>query len=385
MRSPCLLSTHVSYFLHLCGDFLLEQLVELAPPEEWVSLKVGGIAKSVFMRQLKKERVAFVQSGGLAALESLLAGEGDEAAVAEMTKSLGKKRMNMVRKVLFLQEAAAAAGVSGAMSSGRVTAGFDPMESARKRRRYPMEDSLLIQGGARPPPSPRRSQQLMKVFFSDPAPSFAPGEMEEALLVVYAHVNNFRVDLKLPFIALQSLQELLVQEKVTHPLLREVHIGLLATVLEEWINQSLNLNGRREGDNDELLRLKRSLWCLQHSTDFLNGDNSSEANSVYTQQEPQKAPPVEEQTVDYYREFLRVGDNWLEVLRVLVCERHQLPLREHLDPLAECRRIVETLMARPEAAPFSRPVDVDSLPGYQAAVDTPMDFSTVLLGFDSGR
>ena len=37
------------------------------------------------------------------------------------------------------------------------------------------------------------------------------------------------------------------------------------------------------------------------------------------------------------RAALRVGEGWLEVLRLLIGHRHRLPLPEYMDPAAECR------------------------------------------------
>ena len=204
---------YVCMYVCLLSGFLLEQLLELAPPEEWVSLKVGGIGKSPFIRQLKKETTSFIETGGFQALAQLMRSDTAMTAV----KQFGKRRVTQMNAYL----AATTTQEDGMDNNGQSKAVVEvpPDEGSRRRKRYPVEDTMLLTPSSVGRPDPINSPQLMPAFLPDR--SCESYDLEEAVLIVYACVNNFRRDLQLPFIPLRALQDALAQDNL-HPILREV-------------------------------------------------------------------------------------------------------------------------------------------------------------------
>ena len=387
--------------------------MELAPPEEWANLKVGGIAKSLFMKQFKKENATFLENGGFENLALLMRSETSMTAL----KNFGKRRVTQCRRYLMRREldGGYSGGVHSVSSSitpsgdalgswnlaslddePDVTISESAVESSKRKRKYPVEDTQLVQTGSRWIPEPKHSHQIMDIFSSPDA--------QEAIYLAYATINNFRSDLKLPFLPLRTLQEALASD-VIHPVLREVHCVLLSAVLDELLSQQIQ---QRPDSSSEgfFSSLAETLWWFKYSQDISLDQEEASAYLPYHRlllppasssssslspfaPDPSDSistgsPVIAKDRCERMSERLRVGDGWLEVLRLLACHRFQLPVGEYLDALTECQRIAEALAALPEAAPFSRPVDKESLPGYDQAVDTPMDLGTVLNRLDNG-
>eukprot|EP01036_Dinobryon_divergens_P033178 gene33178-42907_t len=353
-------------------------LCELAPPEDWVTLKVGGIGKSPFIRQLKKETASFMDIGGFQNLAQLV--RSDSAMTA--TKLFGKRRVTQMKAYVatYGEIVMDNNGPSNGNGNGNIPAEVDDVSNRRKKK-YPIEDTLLLSPDSAGRPDPIHSPQLMV----DESLYDESYDWEEAILVAFACVNNFRQDLQLPFVPLRTLEEALADDGL-HPILREVHVCMLSAVLEELMTSSPSSvsvagepNPLTSSVEDLLSTLKVTLTLTDQAADscYIPTQRILEPAPTTTSDEPGQPDLT-------YRAALRVGEGWLEVLRLLICHRHRLPLSEYMDQATQCRQIVEWLANLPEAVNFCRPVDVDSLPGYEAVISSPLDLGTILNRIDNG-
>jgi hypothetical protein len=105
---------------------------------------------------------------------------------------------------------------SSGNGNGNVPVEVDDVSNRRKKK-FPIEDTLLLSPDSAGRPDPIHSLQ----FMIDETLQDESYDWEEAILVAFACVNNFRQDLQLPFVPLRTLEEALADNSL-HPILREV-------------------------------------------------------------------------------------------------------------------------------------------------------------------
>jgi len=246
-----------------------------------------------------------------------------------------------------------------------------PMEDREywelERRRAVASDPTLTNWQAPAPPLPtsgKASRQL-------PHEARLTGQ----LLNTWGAYLNFRILLNLPYFSLEEFEAMLLcPQGVAHPILKELHVNILAKVLQDRARKPLavQVDSNPDSNSNEGKALLNCQCALDF--DFIQpkrapapGVSADEANKVM---------PSEDKLKDY----LRSGDSWLEVLRLLVAESHAgVTLPEYHDPLGECLHLLEALMSQPASQAFHRPVNARALGliDYHFVVKEPMDLETI--------
>ena len=368
-------------------ELICTTICSMSQPDDW-DPKLGSFENSVFLQQLKRQGPAYVsaaqkfsaayQSAGLTLGGDITlggfigGGEGGEETTGR------RKRKSTSKMSAYEMAGSDLARMYSADPATRMVAeaaALSAEKAAAKLVKYPMEDKDFwdmekkkrIEKGAAsswaPPPLPLPSGSSRQLPYR--------ANMNGKLLSTWASYLNFRYVLHLPHLGLEEFESLLLTEKVSHPLLVELHVSLLAKILVDRGHApfKLTLNRNALGNDSDF---DVSLFTVM---DF-DGSGKKSAPPVQTAEEASKVGlPNEEQL----RNVLRTGDAWVEVLRVLVAERNRTLLPEYYDPLNECLALVGMLMQYPEAALFCQPVDplLDDVPNYHMIVQEPMDLATI--------
>lgn len=388
IRESDVLSNHV---------FVIEQISSLSHPPEWTDKKLPQFENSAFIHQLKKSGPSYVAAAKKLALAYQSSGQSfnnpPRPSMGGMDGSLGDGEYGADED--YLDPALAA------MRKKRKSSGSGPKdpesdalrlliggaESKASGNKYPMEDKEFWEM--------ERKRQMEKdpslTSWSPPGPPMPEGgdvtrQMPYApavtgvLLSAWSTFLNFRYLLNLPHISLEEFEAMLQSNTVVHPLLKEVHVAMLAKVLADRGRQPLKILVDTEKELDD-----------QYNNVYLNALCALEFEHIMpkrhvvpgmTLEDSSRMMPSDEKL----RDFLRTGDCWIEVLRVLIAEFQRSVLREYHDPLGECLFLINTLMQHSDAAHFCLAVDPvrDNVPDYHFIVKEPMDLSTIQHRLHSG-
>lgn len=159
--------------------------------------------------------------------------------------------------------------------------------------------------------------------------------------------------LKLPYVSLETYQAAILSPRALHTISREIFTSLLSVVL--W----------------EKGRMPNQVLANTDKTAYADEDGDHFCINTLT------FPDIESE--HHLQSWLRVGDIWLEITRLLIAEKQRVAIPEALDPLGECEAILDNLMKQADAVAFCNPIDpiADNLPSYWDIVTSPMDFNTI--------
>lgn len=371
--------------IHNNHELICTTICSMSQPDDW-DPKLGSFENSIFVQQLRKQGPAYMsvaqklsaayQSAGLTlGGDGGIGGGASEGGEQETT---GRRKRKSTSKMTAYEMAgsdlARMYSADPAMRMAAEAAAQAAEKAATKLFKYPMDDKDFWEmekkkrsekaGGSSwtPPPLPLPSGSSRQLPYG--------ASMNGKLLSTWASYLNFRYVLHLPHLGLEEFESLLLTEKVSHPLLVELHVGLLAKILVDrgHVPFKLTLNRNDLGNDSDF---DVSLFTVM---DF-DGSKKSATPGQTAEEASKVGLPNEEQL----RNVLRTGDAWVEILRVLVAERNKTLIPEYYDPLNECLALVGMLMQYPEAALFSQPVDplLDDVPNYHMIVQEPMDLATV--------
>jgi len=214
-----------------------------------------------------------------------------------------------------------------------------------------------------------------------------PSKCMGRLLSNWFTTVNFRKFFSLPLTSLESFDIMVSSAATVHPVMRQLHISLLSSILKDRqvipvvekgrssltppkppIVQPVRLNvGVNNGDPDSDLgsftqvfdNISESCEIKELSKFFEKYKDKDYEESKWTSCFVALENILKYDTVDTDKiaSCFQVGDAWFEVLRVLMSEKANNCLSEYLDSLAECARILEIIALLPEALPFRFPVD----------------------------
>lgn len=97
------------------------------------------------------------------------------------------------------------------------------------------------------------------------------------LLNVYSILTNFRYLLKLPYISMNVIEEILCDNSKIHPLLREIHIRMLCLVCTDKERKEKERDREKEKDRDgkSLSRFNVNTLSTDRNSENNGGDNNS--------------------------------------------------------------------------------------------------------------
>lgn len=405
------------------SDLLCNQIAELDPPADWN--KKISISGCPFMAHLKKHGDIFLRSGGRMGLSTAThAAIAAMAAGSEANALQGSKKRKSV--------------VCDAEKTGVVES--DRSQQGTSKLKYPIEDTehwqmeCLKRGNPLPLPLP-----------SQTSPQLLHPTLTAQMLQIWTTITNFRGLLSLPFVPYHFFEASLlggrpeegslnsysglprdagggILSSHPHPLIREIHVRMMTILVEEKFGpagliamdikvssrdhdkfETNDIMGPSNYDEDE----DTSRHCFVGPSLLTRPDGwvASEAMSLSLNIDGDKRKEDEDKDVGGTTSwghkilskgksgergdldgFLRSGDAWVEVLRILLAQHCDLVLEEYSDPLAECLDIVEALMRIPEAAPFCAPVDSerDGVADYFLIIREPIDLGTIRDRLQSG-
>lgn len=244
-----------------------------------------------------------------------------------------------------------------------------------------------------PPPLPLGGQMSRQLPYDS--------RVSAMLLSSWSTLLQFRHQLSLPHIALEELEATLMPSLARgglsagsiHPVLLESFVSVLAKTLAS----RGRTNGLRICVDAAAAAAAFSAAASsaagghdpRHNEAYVHAFNALDFDFLLPKKLPPGVPEPAAGSADYLklhcppedkvREFLRTGDTWLEVLRVLVAEHRKVVLPEYVDPLGLCLSVVTHLMKLHDARLFSMPVDpvLHLMPDYPFLVRAPMDLATV--------
>lgn len=335
--------------------FLVEQLSSLSKPLDWDD-KID-IPKCTFITQLRKEGAQFITAGGI---EGVL-----------QNRLSNRKRYSMALKYIedLQQDEPGQKSKKGRTPSKDEQTNDNASSSLAgslslfinvppKKIKYPIDDtefwSTESRKGIEPPlfpyPSLSSGTDIPQLSCPSSSSSF------DLLLSTWSNLMNFRSILNIPYLTLEAFETIMMSSDELCSLARELYISLLCLLLTEKgdLPRKILVNSDKTAYADE----------DEDAGDFII--NRFIIPELYRVNPNECSSPTEgELSASHLLSFLRFGDTWLEVTRLLIAEEEKVAMPEALDPLAECESILDNLMKRPEALPFLQaptvPVTADGL------------------------
>jgi hypothetical protein len=284
-------------------EFLVDQVCSLEKPIDWhKSIK---FETCLFIQQLKKQGKLYIHTDGKQGMMIIKLTEEEK----KNKKLLEKEKLKVVDK-----------------SSESIPG---------PKIKYPIDDGKLLE-----------MEQAKGNFIMRPDPSSNSKQLQFIntaymgnLLEIWNTITNFKSYLGIPYISIEFFESCLLETDdidSNNFMITEIHLSLLTKVIEDRVKNNIqtkiksNPESNSYNDNEEVIT--NSLLYMD-TNKFIN-DASSSPSSFVDLNHPSSI-------ID---SSLRLGNSWVEAVRILIAEKYNTILYDYSDYIGEFINIIEVLL-----------------------------------------